>query len=73
MKINELLEQKVDSSWIRDITYTNGNVAMTLNNGQIYQILNMSEENFNRWLSAPSKGNYYNTNVRDSYAVQQAA
>lgn len=71
MKISDLLEQKVSSSWIKDLTITGKNATMTLNNGKAYQILNILPDEFEWWLNSPSKGNYYNTEIKDEYVVKR--
>jgi len=71
MKISELLEQKVSSSWIKDLTLSGKHAIMTLNNGKEYQILNILPQEFKQWLASPSKGNYYNNEVRNEYTIKR--
>lgn len=73
MKIEELTEAQVSSSWLKDVTFTNGNAAMTLRNGQVYEIFDITEETYNQWMSAPSIGAFYNKNIKDAYKVNRVS
>jgi len=44
---------------------------MSLKNGKIYQILNIDPDEFERWLASPSKGNYFNNEIRNEYTVNR--
>jgi len=71
MQLSELYEAKVGSSWIADLTSTGQHATMSLKNGKIYQILNIDPDEFERWLASPSKGNYFNNEIRNEYTVNR--
>ena len=71
MKLLELYEARVGSSWIADLTSTGQHATMSLKNGNVYQVLNIEPDKFEQWFSSPSKGNYYNNKVRDRYKINR--
>ncbi len=64
-----LTEEAVNSSWIADLTYNeqNGSVIMTTLNGSEYEIPDVPYEEFEAWVSAPSKGKHWWESVRGIY------
>lgn len=71
MKIEEISEDAVNSSWISEIHYHEENkiVTMLTSLGNQYEVHDVPENVYNEWLSSPSKGRYYNTKVRNNYEV----
>lgn len=73
MRIRELNEMEVFSSWIEILTYDNGSVIMQLLNGNEYEIDRVSMGLYSRWVSAPSKGKFWHRNLRGRYHVTRVA
>lgn len=73
MKIQQITEQKVESSWIKDLTITGKHATMSLLNNKAYQILDIEEEKFEQWINSPSKGNFYTNEIKDSYKINRIA
>ena len=67
-----LHEEPVASSWIVDLTYlefedgTHG-VQMTTKGGRSYFIDGVSQDDYNRWMSAMSKGKHYWSDIKYFY------
>jgi hypothetical protein len=64
-----LLEKRVQSTWITDLTYNRPNkiLTMRLSNGISYSIPGISRRTFERWASAPSKGKYFHDKIKRVY------
>jgi hypothetical protein len=64
-----LTEEAVNSSWIADLTYNeqNGSVIMTTLNGSEYEIPDVPYEEYEAWVSAPSKGKHWWESVKGIY------
>jgi len=71
MRLIDLTETPVSGTWIKDLTSTGQHATMSLKNGKVYQILNIDPDEFERWMASPSKGNYFNTEVRNEYTVNR--
>ena len=73
MRISEIQldEVKVLSSWIADLTYKNNGVIMTLLNGRSYFVGGIPEGLFRRWVSAPSKGKFWHSDIRGNYRASR--
>lgn len=71
MRLEELLETSVKSSWIKDLTITGNHATMLLRNGKTYQILDIDPAVFEHWLNSPSKGIYYNNEIKDTYNINR--
>ncbi len=56
-----LVEKKVDSTWITDVRYNRKQriLTMTLSNGRAFIIPGASRQTFERWVSSPSKGQFF--------------
>jgi KTSC domain len=69
-----LKEVAVASTWITDLTYTRPTktLTMTLNNGRRFAIQGISRQSFDRWKSAPSKGTYFHSHVRDRFPIKRS-
>lgn len=67
MKIIELLEATVKSSWISDITYDGKDVILTVRDGKRYLIKNMPKNVVRNWLRSKSKGAYWNKRLSKVY------
>lgn len=66
-----LLEKKVESDWISDITYNRPNkiLTMRLSNGRTFSIPGISRAVFEKWHKAPSKGQFWHTYIKGKYKV----
>lgn len=74
MKIYQILnEVKVMSSWISDVRYNRKArlLTMILNNGRAYLIDGISRHMFDRWKSAPSKGRFWHSHIKNKYNVRR--
>jgi frataxin-like iron-binding protein CyaY len=74
MKASEIFEDAVQSSWLSDISYNaeTSEVRMSLSNGLAYNINNIPQELFDKWLAAPSKGNFFKTNIEGNFVIKRA-
>lgn len=61
-----LTEEAVNSSWIADLSYDEdtGSVIMTTLGGGEYEIPDVPYEEFEAWVSAPSKGKHWWSDIR---------
>ena len=61
-----LTEEAVNSSWIADLSYDEdtGSVIMTTLGGGEYEIPDVPREEFEEWVSAPSKGKFWWSDIR---------
>ena len=57
----------VDSSAIRAVGYDGSTLAVEFHSGRIYDHPNVPYSVFENLLHAPSKGAYYNQNIRGRY------
>lgn len=58
----------VDSSAIAEIGYEDGTLAIRFRSRrELYSFPNVPEQIFKDFLQAPSKGKFYNENIRDIY------
>jgi hypothetical protein len=74
MRIAEILKEvAVASTWITNLVYTRASktLTMTLNNGRQFSIQGVSRQTFDRWKSAPSKGQYFHEHIRDRFPVKR--
>lgn len=75
MRAHEFLtEAKVKSSWIADIHYTPYParvLTLTLKNGNIYKIPNVSAGTYQQFLTRPSKGKYWHQFIKGKYQVNR--
>jgi hypothetical protein len=64
-----LTEEAVNSSWIEDLTYDEetSSVIMTTLTGASYEIPDVPYEEFEAWVSAPSKGKHWWSDVKGIY------
>jgi hypothetical protein len=70
----ELDEDAVMSSWIADLEYIHGRGArMTLNNNRAYIVDNMTQEQFDYWFNAGSKGQHWHNWIRGQFNVTRIA
>ena len=72
MKLRELFETPVSSSWITDITLmtdNSGNCVFATVSGNRYRVEGLGEQMYNQWIAAPSKGQFFNDQIRDQYQV----
>lgn len=72
MRLRELLEVAVVSSWITDVTLMtddSGNCVFATQSGNRYRVNSLGEQVYAQWISAPSKGQFFNDVIRDQYVV----
>lgn len=66
----EILDEiEVASSWIQDLTWDDGAVLLTLNNGKRYRVHDVNANTFRRWIAAPSKGKFWHLEMRGLHNV----
>ena len=74
MRIVNLFEEMVDSSWISELEYEDaGNVIMELLSGRRYRIYGVPEDIFESWLEADSKGKFWHAYLRGMYQTIRVA
>lgn len=72
MRLRELFETPVVSSWITDITLMtdrSGNCVFATRSGRRYRVEGVGEQVFDQWIAAPSKGQFFNDVIRDQYEI----
>ena len=74
MKLYEILiEKKVASTWITDLTHNRPNKVLTmrLSNGNVYSISGIGRRMFERWHKSSSKGRFWHQFIKGSYNVRK--
>lgn len=72
MKIFEVTEAPVESSWITDITLADdGSVTIALNDGKRYSVEGLGDAVYQQWIAAPSKGRFFHEQIKDNYQVRR--
>jgi hypothetical protein len=68
-----LLREPVASSTIASVGYDEDREVLEVEfmSGAVYRYLGVSEDAFDRFLAAPSKGTYFNRHIRDAYPWEQ--
>ena len=68
-----LIEKKVESQWITDVRYSRPQriLTMTLSNGRSFLIPGASRKTFERWTSAPSKGQFFHEFIKGQYPINR--
>lgn len=61
----------VSSSFIAAIGWANGTLQVELLNGRVYEYYRVPYSTYSAFLSAPSKGRYFNTFIRGRYAYRR--
>lgn len=61
----------VSSSFIAAIGWTNGTLQVELLNGRIYEYYGAPRSVYSAFLSAPSKGKYFNAYVKGRYTSKR--
>ena len=72
MRIDEVIidEESVISSWISDLTLTNGgsgNVTMALGNGRRYSVRGVGKQLYDAWIAAESKGKFWHQQIKNRF------
>ena len=70
MKLFELLlEKKVESTWISDLTHNRPNKVLTmrLSNGKSFSIPGITRSMFEKWSRSGSKGRFWHQFIKDNY------
>jgi hypothetical protein len=64
-----LCEKPVESSWITNLTHNRPNktVTMRLSNGRTFSIPGITRTMFERWVNAPSKGQFWHDRIKNVY------
>lgn len=73
MRYFHLFEEAVDSSWISDLDFENGNVIMTLLSGRRYRIRGIPEDTFEDWTISDSPGGFWHAYIRGIYSTIRVA
>jgi hypothetical protein len=72
-EFESVVEAKVQrSTWIADITYLPfpiKDLILTLKNGRQYKIHNVPPAIYQQFLTRPSKGKFWHSNMRGKYKV----
>jgi hypothetical protein len=65
----------VDSSFIKHLAYDeeNNSLLVTFGSGSIWLYKSITMEIYNRLISSPSVGNYFNTNIRNKHEAEVIA
>ena len=72
MKLSEVTEAPVESSWITDITLADdGSVTVALNDGKRYSVEGVGDAVYQQWMNAPSKGKFFHEQIKDNYEVRR--
>ncbi len=72
MKLMELLlEKKVQSTWIADLSFNRPKLllTMTLSNGKKFAVHGISRSIFEKWTNAPSKGTYFHEYISGNHKI----
>lgn len=73
MRIFELFEASIDSTWITDLTYAYPwnlkTVLMTTAAGYKYRILDVPQHVLTKWKKSPSKGQFFHKYIKGQYRV----
>lgn len=73
MRIRDLFEAPVDSSWVKDLTYAYPwnlkTVIMTTKVGYKYRILDVPQHVLAKWKKSPSKGQFFHQYIKHNYRV----
>lgn len=72
-KIRKLEEKAVQSTWITDIVHNRENkyVTIRISNGRQFRIPGISRTVFERWISSPSKGQFFHQNIRGKFQISR--
>jgi len=70
-----MMRHVVKSSSIATLGYeaTTSVLEVVFHGGRVYRYRDVPEGEFERFLAAPSKGRYYNANIRNQYAYEQVS
>lgn len=69
LELTMLNEEMVFSSWIEELEYIDGDVVMTLLSGRSYTVYAVPEEIFDEWVTSPSKGKFWHSDIRGIYTT----
>ena len=73
MKLQDLMEEPVQSSWIENLTLirTGKDVTMVTNAGNRYRIKNVPYPLYIAWIQSDSKGKFWHRNIRGKFIVKR--
>lgn len=60
-----------DSAWIVSLNRINNGVLMKTKNGNIYFVLGVGSEIYDRWNNALSKGKFYYSDIYGIYKIKR--
>jgi len=72
MRAHEILNEKpVESTWITDLIYNRPNKVLTmrLSNGRSFSVPGITRTMFEKWVKAPSKGEFFHQFIKDTYQI----
>ncbi len=62
--------EKVDSSNLESVGYSEGVLEVEFKNGAIYRYFDVSSETFKELMNSDSLGKYFNSNIRNNYEFE---
>lgn len=61
----------VESSNLRSVGYENGTLYVSFHSGSTYSYDGVPQSVYENLLNAPSKGKYFNTNIKNRYPYRK--
>jgi hypothetical protein len=71
IELNARQRIEVDSSTIAAISWEKNTLQVEFHSGNTYEYYNVSELMYKRFLSASSKGRFYNTYIKNAYRFKR--
>lgn len=69
----KLVNQSVNSSVIKMVSYDNNMLAVTFNTGKVYVYNGVTDKVVEKFMSAPSKGRFFVQNIRNNYVLMKVS
>lgn len=60
---------KVNSSLIKSVDYVGTDMTVTLNSNKSYKFASVPKATYDKFLSAPSKGKFFNSDIKNKFTV----
>lgn len=70
MRIRDLYEIPVRSSWLSDLTYDDNSIILTISTGERYIINGVPETVYNDWVDAKSKGQFFHQKIKNAFTIK---